>query len=96
MPYVLREGTKPAVALYSRCADITYAQAELLLLMEHLPERQAGAEVLGYVDKDADYPIWRFKRPYITKPKENKRLEEIRTRIVLEGWPYQEVTDGPN
>ena len=45
MPYLLREGEGKGVALYSRCEDVLLAQAELLALVDQIPNEHKGKPV---------------------------------------------------
>ena len=88
MPYLLRDGTIPGVALYSRCEDLSYAQAELFVMLDRVPP---GKAVFGFADKDPSYSVRHFLHSYRNLSGDRRRLKELRSRILFEGWPYQDV-----
>jgi hypothetical protein len=75
MAFVMRQGEGKGLALYSRCADETYCQAELLLLLDKAPP----GPVVGYYDVDPSFPVSTFLRSYQGREEEiNRALERVR------------------
>ena len=96
--YLLRPGTTPGVALYTRCEDELLCRAELLVLLEktnrNSPQDQ---QVRGYYDVDPTYTIARFKRGYRGRAGDYQKMMALRSRIIAEGWPFPEMprTENP-
>ena len=90
--YLLRPGTTPGVALYTRCEDELLCRAELLALLEQASRNSTNdRQVLGYYDVDPTYTIARFKRGYRGRARDYQRLMALRSRIISEGWPFPEL-----
>jgi hypothetical protein len=75
MAFVMRQGEGKGSALYSRCADEKYCQAELLLLLDKAPP----GPVVGFYDVDPSFPVSTFLRSYQGREDEITRaLERVR------------------
>src|SRR5262249_6169573 len=75
MAFVMRQGEGKGSALYSRCADERYCQAELLLLLEKAPP----GPVVGFYDVDPSFPVSTFLQSYRGREDEiNRALERVR------------------
>jgi hypothetical protein len=85
MAFLMKNGTGNTAALYSRCAEEIYCQAELLLLLERTP---SDATVLGYYDVDKNYSVRRFMASYKGREDEIKRMVQ---RVKEEGFNFEEV-----
>src|SRR4051794_23183696 len=76
MAFLMKKGAGKTVALYSSCADESYCQAELLLLLERTP---ADARVLGFYDVDSSFPVSKFKASYKGREDElNRMLQRVK------------------
>ena len=91
MPYLLREGEGKGVALYSRCEDVLLAQAELLSLVDQIPNEHKGKPVYGYLDVDPSFSISTFKRAYRGRSADYRKLMDKRDEILKNGWIYPVV-----
>ena len=91
MPYLLREGEGKGVALYSRCEDVLLAQAELLSLVDQIPNEHKDKPVYGYLDVDPSFSISHFKRAYRGRAADYRRLMAKRDEILRNGWTYPMV-----
>ncbi|HLF05521.1 MAG TPA: hypothetical protein VI855_09930 [Dehalococcoidia bacterium] len=90
--YLLRPGTTPGIALYTRCEDELLCRAELLSLLEKTSrDAPQDQQVSGYYDVDATYTIARFKRGYRGRARDYQRLMAMRSRVIAEGWPFPEL-----
>jgi hypothetical protein len=75
MAFVMRQGEGKGSALYTRCADEKYCQAELLLLLDKAPL----GPVVGFYDVDPSFPVSMFLRSYQGREDEiNRALERVR------------------
>ena len=91
MAYLLREGEGKGVALYSRCEDVLLAQAELLSLVDQIPNENEGKPVYGYLDVDPTFSISHFKRAYRGRSADYRRLMAKRDEILRNVWIYSMV-----
>jgi hypothetical protein len=84
--YLLRPGTTPGIALYTRCEDDLLCRAELLTLLEKTSQSSSqDQQVSGYYDMDPAYSIARFKAGL---PGQGRRLPEADgpgARIIFQG-----------
>ncbi len=87
MAFLLRNGPGKAVALYSRCADEVYCQAELLLLLARTP---ADTKVLGFYDVDKHFPVKKFMESY-TKSKREDEINRMVQQVREQGFNFEEV-----
>ncbi len=85
MAFLLKQGEGRAVALYSRCADEVYCQAELLLLLQRTPP---GAKVVGFYDVDKEFHVGLFMKAY--KGRENEINQMVET-VRREGFNFDET-----
>jgi hypothetical protein len=75
MAFIMRQGEGKGSALYTRCADEQYCQAELLLLLDKAPP----GPVVGFYDVDPSFPVNRFLKSYRGREDEiNRALERVR------------------
>jgi hypothetical protein len=75
MAFIMRQGEGKGSALYSRCADEHYCQAELLLLLDKAPP----GPVVGFYDVDPSFPVSTFLQSYRGRKDEvNRALERVR------------------
>ena len=84
-PYILKEGGKPGVAIYSRCEDPLFARAELLLTMEATPKDKA---CFGFYDVDPTFSIEEFLKAYVGDKKLEALLEKLKL-LRQNGWLYR-------
>lgn len=91
MAYLIKEGEGKAIALYTRCANEVFCQAEILLLAEMADVSQdfKGKPIWGVYDIDPSYSVERFLDGYKGRPDDKKRLFELIEKIRQEGWSYQ-------
>jgi hypothetical protein len=87
MAFLMKNGAGKAVALYSRCADEVYCQAELLLLLARTP---ADAKVLGFYDVDKNFPVNEFLESDRKTGREAEINRMVR-RVREQGFPFEEV-----
>jgi len=85
MPYVLADGRGQKIGLYTTCLDISYAQAELLLMVEKAKLDHPDAFIVGYADSQLQISVERFLEPHKQYPKELERIEELRSKIKAKG-----------
>lgn len=90
-PYILREGGKPGVALYTRCEDPLFARAELLLLMDKVKPESRDKVCFGFYDVDPTFTVEEFLKPYVRDRKMEVLLEKIR-QLRSNGWKYKRET----
>ena len=88
--YIMREGTMPAVAIYTRCEDELLCRAEVLRLLGQVPLKRPVQRVLAYYDVDPTFTIGQFKAAYRGRNRDYQRLMDARAKIIAEGWPYAE------
>lgn len=88
--YVMRDGTMPAVGIYTRCEDELLCRAELLRLLSWMSSEEDGKRVIGLYDVDPTFTIGEFKRAYRGRHRDYQRLMDARSKIIAEGWPYAE------
>jgi uncharacterized CHY-type Zn-finger protein len=86
MPHVLSDGKGQKIACYSSCVDITYAQAELLLMAEQAKKDHADAFVVGFADSRMLVTSERFLEPHRQFPDGLKKIEAFRQEIKSKGF----------
>jgi len=86
MSYVLHDGKGKKVALYSSCTDITYAQAEILLMAEQTKKDHPDGFILGFVDNKLQMTVERFLEAHKLYPEGLKKLESYRSQIKERGF----------
>lgn len=85
MPYVLLDGKGKKVGLYSSCADVIYAQAEILLMAEKVKLDYPDAFVVGFADSQVQMTVEHFLEPHKKFPEDLQKLEEFRSEIKAKG-----------
>jgi len=87
-PYILREGRKPGVALYTRCEDPLFARAELLLTMDKVKPGDRHKVCFGLYDDDPTFTVEEFLKAYVGDRKLEALLEKLK-QLRLNGWKYK-------
>src|SRR4029077_11091438 len=85
MPYVLADGRGQKIGLYTTCLDISYAQAELLLMAERAKLDYPNAFIVGFADSQLQITVERFLEPHKKYPEAIAKLEELRAKIQAKG-----------
>lgn len=86
MPYILQDGKGKKIGLYTSCVDITYAQAEVLLMAEKAKRDYPDAFIVGFADSQVQMTVARFLEAIKPHPADLKRVEELRTEIKTKGF----------
>jgi len=87
-PYILREGDKPGIAIYTRCEDPLFARAELLVTMDRMHSQDRNKICFGFYDDDPTFTIEEFLLPYVKERRMHILLEKIR-QLRANGWKYK-------
>ena len=91
-PQLLRPGTKPNIALYTRCEEELLWREELLTLMERVEkDRPEDKEIAGHYDADPTFAIAEFNRGYRGREGDYNRLMAMQFRILAQDWPFLEL-----
>ncbi len=85
MSYVLQDGKGKKIACYSSCLDITYAQAELLLMAEQAKRDHPDCFIAGFCDTKMQLSVDRFLEPHRAAPADLKKIEDYRAQIKEKG-----------
>lgn len=86
MAYVLQDGKGKKIACYSSCLDITYAQAELLLMADQAKKDHPDCFIAGFCDTKMQLGVERFLEPHRATPDTMKKIEEYRAQIKEKGF----------
>lgn len=86
MPNILQDGKGQKTVVYSLCADLSYAQAEVLLISEEIKKADPLAQIIGHAEQGSPMSVEKFAAAYSQNPKDWKRLEEIRAEVVSKGF----------
>jgi SEC-C motif len=86
MGYVLADGKGKKISIAAICEDITYAQAETLLIAERLKSESINPFIVGFPTSHMSLSVARFLDAYKTTPADLTRLEEIRAKILSQGF----------
>lgn len=86
MAYVICDGKGKKVGLYAACLDITYAQAEILLMAEKVKLDHPDAFVVGFLDSQIQMTVDRFLDALKKYPSDLERVQELRTEILAKGF----------
>lgn len=86
MAYLLNDGKGQEVAIYSSCSDITYAQAELLLLTEKLKKENPEFRIVGELDQSKTFGVRSFLEAYASTPEDLKKLQDYQAEIKAKGF----------
>lgn len=95
MPYVLNEGNGTQAAVFSVCADLSYAQAEVLYIAEKLKKENSFYQIIGEFNPDKAFAVDRLLHAYAKEPASLKRIEELRTEIKEKGFSSFVVREYP-
>lgn len=91
--YVMQEGEKPGVQIYSRCEDELWAQAELVAQLDSARQKYPGREIVGTYDVDPMFTVSVFMKGYQGDHQNHRALMQAREKILREGWNYRQVDD---
>jgi len=83
--FVLQDGKGQKVGCYSSCLDITYAQAEVLVMAEQTKKDHPDGFILGFADTKLQITVDRFLEPHKAYPERLKKIEEYRAKIKEKG-----------
>ena len=90
-PYILKEGSRPGAAIYSRCEDPLFARAEVLLTMEQMEARDIkfrGKVYFGFYDEDPTFTIEEFLKGYMEDKRMPALLKKLK-QLRQNGWKYK-------
>lgn len=85
MPYVLNDGKGKRIGIYATCLDITYAQAEILLITEKTKQDHPDAFIVGFPDTQVAMTVERFLEAHKDYPGELEKIEQFRAQIKEKG-----------
>lgn len=86
--YILKEGSKPGIAIYTRCEDPLFARAELLLTMDAMNPKDRGKVCWGLYDDDPTFTIEEFLKPYVREHTMPRLLEKLQL-LRQNGWKFK-------
>lgn len=86
MAYILQDGKASEIGVLSVCADLSYAQAEVIFISERLRKENPNSLIVGDVEHRAEFTVTHFLEAYSKDPAALKRIEELRAAIKSKGF----------
>lgn len=88
MPFVMSDGKGQKIAIYSSCVDISYAQAEVLLMVEEIKKTHSDPFIVAFFDQMKAISVPRFLSAFEGSPSSRKRLEELQAEVKAKGFSF--------